>query len=79
MACLVARCHVCGIPWPTFTRADKRLMDHDRLCTWPEATRFMGAARMPARLCEGSFRVLPDGEYGENGDDRFAPPAVVWQ
>ncbi len=60
---LVARCPECGVPWPTYTREDLRLMDHSK-----------DADRTP---CEGSGRVLERSEYGEVGDPRFVPPGGV--
>ncbi len=71
---LIALCPVCAIPWPTYSREDLRLMEHDRIANKGEApTRRMMLSYTPLVLCSGSGRVLDVGEYGENGDDRFAP------
>ena len=60
---LVARCPECNVPWPTYTRSDLRLLDHDQ--------ELGSGVRIP---CPGSGRILEPAAYGENGDERFAPP-----
>lgn len=60
---LVAICPDCGVPWPSFTRKDLRLLKH------PRHTREKIEAE-----CPGSLKTLSAEEYGENDDDRFAPP-----
>jgi hypothetical protein len=62
---LVARCLECGIPWPTYTRADLRLMDH--------AQELRPGVRIP---CPGSGRTLDPNAYGEIDDPRFTPPTL---
>lgn len=59
-AFLIARCPVCHIPWPTYTREDLRLMPH-------------GTERGQSDNCAGGNRILEREAYGENGDPRFAP------
>ena len=75
---LVARCPVCHVPWPSHTRADLLLLDHPRfinlsLAAPERRSEYRGQERVP---CEGSLRVLPREDYGENGDPRFDPPPI---
>lgn len=72
---LVARCPVCAIPWPTYTRVDLRLGEHKRYpSVYGPLTSALDNSRVPLISCEGSGQVLGADAYGENGDPRFAPP-----
>jgi hypothetical protein len=63
-AFFVARCLICEVVWPTVSREDLRLTSHPRII----GTR--------SENCLGSLQTVDPKGYGENGEERFAPPPL---
>jgi len=74
MSFYVAVCPHCGVPWPTLSRMDVRLIEHVAFGSTPATIEGTFEGTGPFTPCTGSLLSMDLCDCGENEDPRFGGP-----